>query len=175
MVESIVLPIVAFSLSKLNSHKLRAVLLAITMYNSVSFFQYCLLIFNPEYFFLTVVVFICLVIPFLYRYIIENFHPISDAYNTHDCFLVYKRPHNISGSICALLTAPYGHCSLVIKNKEFIYKGGTLIEREFFNKNNLTFKKIDNINLSEIRKLLGTKWSLRNNCFSTFNKFYKKD
>lgn len=173
--ESVILPVVALNLCEPRKYKLRAVLLALAIYNIISAFEYFLLMFAPEYFIWTTGIFVCFVVPFLYRYIIESFHPISDAYTAEDCFLVYKRPHCMLGSICALITAPYGHCSLLIQNREFTYKKGIVIEREFSMTNNLTFKKIQMINISEARDLLGVKWSLRNNCFSTFNRFREKD
>jgi hypothetical protein len=87
------------------------------------------------------------------------------------CYLAYKKPVSITGSICSLLTAPYGHCSLIVCGREFSFKHGIIVEQAFELTNELTFRKIKNIPISEVRKLLGMKWSIKNNCFSTFNKF----
>lgn len=110
-------------------------------------------------------------IPYLYRYVVESLHPISDLYSAGDCYLAYKRPHSITGSLCALLTAPYGHCSLIIGDREFLYKRGVVVERDAELTNKLTFRKIDIVNIEEARKLVGIKWSLKNNCFATFSCF----
>ena len=171
--ESIVLPFVSIQLCKPKYTTVRALLLTILLYNSFGFFEYCLLVFNPKLFFITSTTFICFIIPFLYRYLSESMRMKSDQYMYPDSFLVYKSPSNLSGSMCALITAPYGHCSLVTYGREFIYKKGVLIEREFTNSNILTFKKIPRVELLDIRKIVGKKWSVFNNCFRTFKKFRK--
>ena len=173
MAESIILPIIAFLLCDNKKYGIRGILLAIMIFNFCSLFQYILLIFSPKYFYATTVIFICGIIPFLYRYIIESLQPESDPYMYTGCYLVYKRPNSILGSICALITSPYGHCSLVVNNIEFTYKKGVIIERKLEITNRLTFKKIAPIRIDEVRKLVGSKWSLRNNCFTTFRHFKK--
>lgn len=112
-----------------------------------------------------------LVIPFLSRFILKSLTPPSDKFDKRSCFLAYKKPTSLTGSICALLTAPYGHCSLIVRNREFCFSKGILIERELTNLNGLTFKKINKICLAQARTLVGRKWSLINNCFHTFKKF----
>ena len=175
MSESVILPTVSFILCDKRRYNIRAVLLAIIFFNFCSFFQYVLLLTNPKYFYITTLFFVCVVIPYLYRYLVESLHPVSDIYYEDDCFLVYKRPSSITGSLCALMTAPYGHCSLVVKGHEFTFKRGTVIERKLEITKPLTFKKIQPINIEEARTLVGTKWSLRNNCFATFSCFQNKD
>ena len=101
----------------------------------------------------------------------ESLHPTSDVYVAGGSYIAYKRPSSIIGSLCALFTAPYGHCSLIVDNIEFLYRKGILVERDAKFINNLTFKKIDIVDIKEARKLVGTKWSLKNNCFTTFGCF----
>lgn len=174
MVESVILPTVSFVLCDRSKYNIRAILLAVIIFNICSLLQYILLISNPEYFYITTLIFICLIIPYLYRYVVESLHPISDMYYEDDCFLVYKRPSSITGSLCALITAPYGHCSLVVEGQEFTFKHGVVIERKLEVTNKLTFKKIQPIDIREARTLVGTKWSLKNNCFATFSCFQNK-
>lgn len=126
---------------------------------------------NPEYFYITTIIFICFIIPYLYRYIVESLRLISDIYCEKECFLAYKRPSSITGSLCALATAPYGHCSLIVEGQEFTFKHGVVIERKLELTNMLTFKKIQPIDIKEARTLVGKKWSLKNNCFTTFSCF----
>lgn len=134
-----------------------------------------LLMVHPEYFYVTTIIFVCGIIPYLYRFIVESLHPVSDTYYNEGCFLAYKRPNSITGSLCSLITAPYGHCSLIIDGREFLFKSGEVIERQFEVTNKLTFKKISLVDIDKARKLIGTKWSLRNNCFNTFGHFAYKD
>ena len=171
MMESIILPTVSFFLCDKRRYNLRAILLAVVFYNTCCALQYFLVRLYPHYYFATIVFFIVVVIPFIYRYIIESFHPESDQYVSGGCYLAYKRPTSITGSICSLLTAPHGHCSLIVGSSEFLFKKGEIIERpaEFTNK--LTFKKIEVVDITKARSLVGVKWSLTNNCFTTFGQF----
>lgn len=171
--ESVILPFVGIILCKSKEVLIRTLLLSIFLFNMFSFFEYCILTFNPKLFFVTSTIFLCFIIPVLYRYISDSVQLKSSEYCSSKSFLVYKRPRNLSGSICALVTAPYGHCSLVTLGKEFSYKNGVLIEREFSPSNNLTFQKIPRVELNSVRAMLGTKWSIFNNCFRTFKKFSK--
>lgn len=174
MFESVILPTVSFFLCDKKRYNLRAILLAVVFFNACCFLQYFLTFFYPHYYYATIVFFIVVVIPFIYRYIIESFHPESDQYVSGGCYLAYKRPTSITGSICSLLTAPYGHCSLIVGDKEFLFKCGKVVERNAELTNKLTFKKIPSIDIAEARSLVGRKWSLKNNCFTTFGRF-KRD
>lgn len=171
MLESVLLPTISFALCDRKRHNIRAVLLAVVIFNTCSFLQYILVFLHPEYYFITLVFFVMFLIPYLYRYVVESLHPISDFYSTDGCFLAYKRPNSITGSLCALATAPYGHCSLIVGDREFLYKNGVVIEREVELTNKLTFRKINKLSIEEARELLGVKWSLKNNCFTTFSCF----
>lgn len=172
-IESAILPLVGILLCKPKDVIARTLLLSIFIFNMFSLLEYCILLFNPTLFFATSTIFLCFIIPVLYRYISDSVQLKSSEYCSSKSFLVYKRPRNLSGSICALVTAPYGHCSLVTLGKEFAYKNGILIEREFLPSNNLTFQKIPQVELVSVRAMLGTKWSVFNNCFRTFKKFSK--
>ena len=173
MTESIILPIISFLLCSKAKYNIRAILLAIIIFNICSIFQYTLLVMSIEYFQITITIFICFIIPYLHRYIIESLHPISDIYCENECFLAYKRPSTITGSLCALATAPYGHCSLIVRGREFTFKHGVVIERKLEVINKLTFKKIQPLDIVEVRTLVGIRWSLKNNCFTTFTYFQK--
>lgn len=173
LIESILLPLSGILLCKSRHVLIRALMLSIFIYNVFSLLEYSILTFYPRMFFITSTVFTCFLIPLLYRFLSTSTLRKPQAYEYHNSFLVFKQPKNLSGSICALVTAPYGHCSLVTYGREFIYKNGVLIEREFNYSNNLTFKKIPKVELVSIRKLIGTKWTICDNCFRTFGKFRK--
>jgi hypothetical protein len=172
-IEAVLLPLIGILLCKPRHVLIRALLLSIFIYNSFSLLEYCILTFHPRMFFVTSTVFTCFLIPILYRFLSASTLSKPQAYKYPNSFLVLKKPKSLSGSICALVTAPYGHCSLVTFGREFLYKNGVLIEREFNYSNDLTFKKIQSLELTNVRNILGSKWSVYNNCFRTFGKFQK--
>jgi hypothetical protein len=175
MVESIILPVGALLICDRGNYSIRAMFFGITIFNVCSLLQYILLLTNPEYFYITTIIFICVIVPYLYRYVLESLRPITHKYCAKKCFVVYKRPSTIVGTICSLLTAPYGHCSLVINGVEFAFKCGVVVERKFKMKNNLTFIEIHPLGIDEARALIGRRWSLKNNCFTTFASFRNVD
>jgi len=172
-IEAAIIPMVGMMLSKPKDVIARTLLLSLFIFNMFSLFEYCILLFSPTLFFVTSTIFLCFIIPVLYRYISDSIQLKSSEYCSSKSFLVYKRPRNLSGSICALVTAPYGHCSLVTSGREFVYKKGILVEKDFLHSNNLTFRKIPQVELGSVRAMLGMKWSISNNCFRTFKKFRK--
>lgn len=108
------------------------------------------------------------------RSYINFFIKSSDKYVRNNSYLVYKYPKSIWGVLSTIYTAPYGHCFLVIDNKKFYYRKGILTEVIFDAKkqqNNLIYKKINNVEPIEAQRLVGKKWSIFNNCFSTFSRF----
>lgn len=171
LMESSLLPLVCLLLCKPCEFKLRTLAFAILVFNVFAIAEYCLLTFNPTMFYATSTIFVCVLIPVLYRYLSESLREKHVEYSPSGSFLTYKRPRNITGTICALVTAPYGHCSLITDGTEFKYSKGVLVERPFPLSNNLTFHKIPYVELSCIRPMVGMKWSVFNNCFRTFNKF----
>lgn len=109
------------------------------------------------------------------RCYIKYFINKGDKYVRKSSYLVYTYPKSLWGILSSIYTAPYGHCFLVIDNKKFYYRrGGPLVEVPFVlsqQKKNLIFKRIPNVELEQARQLIGKKWSIFNNCFSTFRKF----
>jgi len=170
-IESVLFPVCYFFIANKKHTNLRIIFLASAIFNSFSSIQYLITYLSPACYPLTILFFMLFVIPLVYRYVIESILPESHNYSIYECFLAYKRPKSITGSICALITVPYGHCSLIVKGKEFTFKNGKIIEREIKNINKLTFTKIPIVNIHEARKLIGVKWSLKNNCFAVFNRF----
>lgn len=67
--------------------------------------------------------------------------------------------------------APYGHCSLITEGQYFRFKKGEVVEEKYVEKKDDLHIKILPVKLEEARKLLGTEWSLNNNCFNVFKKF----
>ena len=118
---------------------------------------------------------IILSVIFLRSYI-KFFIKSSDIYVRNNSYLVYKYPKSIWGVLSTIHTAPYGHCFLVIDKLRYHYdyKKGVIVETTFDikrNKGNLIFRRINPVDVNDARKLVGKKWNILNNCFSTFNKF----
>jgi len=111
------------------------------------------------------------VVPLSANAVFRTLTPKSANFDVKKSYIVLKRPSDFFGLVAALFTAPYGHCSLVTKGKWFKFKKGSLQELDYKHNEDYCLIKIDNVRLSEIRKLLGMKWSLKNNCFTTFNKY----
>ncbi len=112
----------------------------------------------------------CFFIAFALSYL-KYFIKKTDKYCEGESFLVYSYPKSFSGLISTIITAPYGHCSLVVDGKKFYFKDGEIVERYFGLTDEFIFKKIPTVNIAEARKLLGKKWSLTNNCFRIFRRF----
>lgn len=106
------------------------------------------------------------------RSFIKYFHDKGDSYDKYNCYLVYRYPKSIWGIVSVIFTAPFGHCFLVVKNRRFSYKRGSVIETKFDPyKQNFVYKKINDVTLEKARKIIGVRWSIINNCFLTFSKF----
>lgn len=112
------------------------------------------------------------------RCYLKHFFKKSDKFERDGSFLVYKYPKSFLGILSSIYTAPYGHCFLLIDRKKFYYKRkGDLVEEVISlkeierKKDRLFFKRIDDVDIEEARKLVGKKWSFFNNCFSTFRRF----
>ena len=123
----------------------------------------------------TVVVFsvilFCGVLPFSALVICRSLMPTGSDYKEGDSYLVYKKPTNWSGLMGLAFQAPYGHCSLVCEGQHFHFKKGEIVEEKYVEKKDDLHIKIIAVKLEEARKLLGTEWSLNNNCFNVFKKF----
>lgn len=117
------------------------------------------------------VILFCGIFPFAGLIVSRSLMPRGSEYNSEESFLVYKKPVNWSGLIGMAFQAPYGHCSLVTQGRVFKFKRGELIEEDYFDKKDNLHIKILPVKLEEARKLLGTEWSLNNNCFNVFKKF----
>lgn len=119
---------------------------------------------------LSVILFV-VIIPITASIIATCFLPKGEYYLSGKSYLVYKKPLNWCGLLALVFKAPYGHCFLVTKNRSFKFKNGRVIQENYsFQPDNLHIR-IASVKLSEARELLGLKWSLRNNCFSVFQKF----
>lgn len=153
---------------------LNFVILIFAAYNLVDFIAEWSVSETPLYNY-TVVVFsvilFCMILPFSALVICRSLMPTSSEYNDKDSYLVYKKPTNWSGLLGLAFQAPYGHCSLVVEGQHFRFKKGELIEEKYVEKKDDLHIKIISVNLNEARKLLGTEWSLNNNCFNVFKKF----
>lgn len=147
---------------------------ALFFYNLCQLFQYICLIFGPKLFILTFIIFAILPTHFIYFYVVAAYSREKESYNPYSAFLVYKKPGGFWGCIGLLFLKGFGHRSLVINGREFTFKEGTLIEREFLPQKELTFVKINFKDISEARALVGQKWSIKNNCITVFSKFNKE-
>lgn len=112
------------------------------------------------------------------RFYLRYFISKSDKFERGGSFLVYKYPKSLWGIFASIYTAPYGHCFLLIDRKKFYYKRkGNLVEEVISpneierKKDRLVLKRIPDVKIEEARKLIGKKWSIFNNCFSTFRRF----
>jgi len=126
--------------------------------------------YNQTVIFFSIILF-CLIFPAVAIISSRCAMPKNSKFDKKDSYLVYKKPRNWSGLIGLALQPPYGHCSLVTKNKIFKFKKGEVIEEEYFFSTEDLHIKILPVKLKEARKLLGTQWSLNNNCFRVFRKF----
>lgn len=153
---------------------LNFVILIFAAYNLVDFIAEWSVSETPLYNY-TVVVFsvilFCVILPFSALVISRSLMPMGSDYKESDSYLVYKKPTNWSGLLGLAFQAPYGHCSLVAEGQHFRFKKGELIEEKYVEKKDDLHIKIISVNLNEARKLLGTEWSLNNNCFNVFKKF----
>jgi len=102
----------------------------------------------------------------------------GDKFERNASYLVYKYPKSLWGILSSIYTAPYGHCFLLIDRKKFYYKReGNLVEEVISpneiekQRHKLVLKKIPDVKVEDARKLIGKKWSIFNNCFSTFSRF----
>ena len=153
---------------------LNFVILIFAAYNLVDFIAEWSVSETPLYNY-TVVVFsvilFCVILPFSALIICRSLMPIGSEYNDNHSYLVYKKPTNWSGLLGLAFQAPYGHCSLVVEGQHFHFKKGEIIEEKYVEKKDNLHIKILPVKLEEARKLLGTEWSLNNNCFNVFKKF----
>lgn len=108
----------------------------------------------------------------------KHFMKERDQYERFGSFLVYKYPKSLWGILSSIYTAPYGHCFLLVDKNKFYYKRDGALVEELLSTNQiqkqkdvLFFKRIPDVELDEARKLVGKKWSVFNNCFSTFSRF----
>jgi hypothetical protein len=98
----------------------------------------------------------------------------KDLYNVKETFIAYRYPDNVIKLIYALFTAPYSQCSVVCKGRHFKFKHGVLIEVPHKRCRSNVYKKVEDADLSELRDMIGMKWTLLNNCFSIFNTYRKQ-
>jgi len=127
--------------------------------------------------YLSVFVGLGLTVVFIRSYI-KFFIRKSDVFERNASYLVYKYPKSLWGILSSIYTAPYGHCFLLIDRKKFYYhkKDGLIEELLSTNQiqkqsDKLFFRKIPDVDVEEARKLIGRKWTIFNNCFSTFSRF----
>ena len=113
------------------------------------------------------------IIPLSANAVIRTLTPESAEYDEKKSYIVLKKPCDLYGLLASLITAPYGHYSLVTKAKWFKFKRGVMQEMDYIHNKDYCLLEIGTVRLSQARQLLGLKWSLVNNCFVIFNKFRK--
>lgn len=111
-----------------------------------------------------------IIIPLSFNAIFRLFQFSNTYYNAEKTYLAYKKPKNFFGLVGSLINSPYGHCFLVTNGRKFYFSKGYLHETQFMYTNDICLKKIKYISLHKARTLLGTKWSLFNNCFTVFQR-----
>lgn len=93
------------------------------------------------------------------------------TYDPQKSYLAFRKPKSLLGFIAALVKSPYGHCSLITKERRFKFSRGILSEVKFRDSGGFCLKEIRTVPLSEARELLGHRWGVFNNCFTVFRKF----
>lgn len=153
---------------------LNFVILIFSAYNLVSYFAewfsaglkiypYVILAFN--------IILFCCIIPITALIISRSLIPEPSSYFSDGSYLVYKKPTNWSGLMGLVFQAPYGHCSLVTSGRVFKFKHGEIVEENYVEQKEDLLVKILPVKLEDARELIGTPWSLNNNCFNIFKKF----
>ena len=113
-----------------------------------------------------------LFVPSVFKILHYNFSQQSDKYIPKSrCYLVYRYPRRFQEIVTFFLYNKTGSVYLIVNGREFKYVQGILKERAHVYSERNTYKEIGNVNIKEIRKLRGQKWTLKNNCFNTFTKF----
>ena len=122
---------------------------------------------------ITNIIFFIYFVPHFIFLCIRSYTQAGDYYKNDKTYVVYKAPKNIIGILCALITNPYGSQSMVINSRQFLFKGGLLIEREYIFKKGDILKQIKNVNIQALRCNIRTEWSINSNCFTFFNKYIR--
>lgn len=113
---------------------------------------------------------ILVIVPLCFNAICKLDTNRSDEYSPEGSYLGFRNPKNFFGLIASLIKSPYGHCSLITKGKMFKFNKGILREIEYKDSKDFYLKKTRAVSLCEARKLVGSKWSFFNNCFTVFRK-----
>lgn len=111
-----------------------------------------------------------IIIPLSFNAIFRLFQFNNTPYNAEKTYLAYKKPKNFFGLVGSLINSPYGHCFLVTNGQKFYFSKGHLHEAEYIHNKNICLKKIRYVSLHRARDLIGTKWSIFNNCFTVFRR-----
>jgi len=122
---------------------------------------------------ITNIIFFIYFVPHFIFLCIRSYTEAGDAYEDGKTYVVYKAPKNVVGIACALITNPYGSQSMVINGRQFLFKGGILIEREYISKKSDILKHIKSVNIQALRCNIRIKWSINTNCFTFFNKYIR--
>jgi hypothetical protein len=118
-------------------------------------------------------VFIIIYLPLIAHIVLRKYSLRSDVYRPNSCYLAYKRPVNLTGLIAAFASMPYGHCTFVHGERQFLFKRGVLVERNFVRTDKYYLRRTIDFPIQNLRKLIGLKWSIKNNCFNIFYNLVK--
>lgn len=96
---------------------------------------------------------------------------VSSVYTETDAFVANKYPKDLQGLILALILAPFGSYSIVVKGQQYLFRKGKVIKRPFTNYQEYFLRQITMPEISRLNRLIGKRWTLTNNCLSVFKQF----
>ncbi len=96
---------------------------------------------------------------------------VSSVYTETDAFVANKYPKDLQGLILALILAPFGSYSIIVKGQQYLFRKGKVIKRPFTNYQEYFLRQITMPEISRLNRLIGKRWTLTNNCLSVFKQF----
>ena len=96
--------------------------------------------------------------------------PKSAIYRNNESYLIRKRPQDFKGFFLSLFTIPWGYYSIVHNGQQYIYKKQGLVARKFIMHKDYHLTRLDYVNIDKLNSLVGTKCTIKNNCYSLFKK-----
>ena len=96
--------------------------------------------------------------------------PRSAIYKDNESYLIRRRPKDFKGFLLSLFTIPWGYYSIVHNGQQYIYKKQGLVARKFIMHKDYHLTRLDYVNIDKLNSLLGTKCTIKNNCYSLFKK-----
>lgn len=162
---------VAFDAIDFDRTKTRLGIVFLAFYHVVSCVALTLYFFGIEAPLYVYFVLFCLLIPFVAYVIGEKYE--SDSYNSNMTYLVYKRPTNAIQYMLSLLFRHHG-VSMVIAGNEFKYQQGKFVERQHVYSSHKIYKQIGRVPIQKARSMVGKKWTITGNCFTTIRKLSRE-